>query len=1100
MNQKTNIVDLSGVWDFGLDQDPVGIKQSLCDRKLGETICLPGSTDQAGFGNLRGREQALAGRLTRIRVFEGVAWYQKEVEIPSNWAKKRINLFLERCHWETSVWIDHQYIGTQRSLVGPHIYTLPEELETGKHRITIKVDNTLQLNIGPWSNSISDETQTNWNGIIGRIELVCTERVWVDEIKVASDLTGEMIHITGQVRNITGEVLDCQLDVRIFEPKAKGAENKRKKAENKRDVVRKKRVPVGPDGCDFSFAIPMGEHLKRWDEFTPNLYIASVVLSAEYQGQKVTEFQETTFGIREITTKGRQLLINGTPLFLRGNIHNGEAPLTGYPSTDQEEWERIIRIAKQYGFNLFRFHSWCPPKAAFAAADRLGFYIHAEGPFWAELYRDYEEAAFLREELFHMISTYGNHPSFIMMGLGNELKKDEDLFNALLNNMKEADPRRLYTCDVNNDRFAKRTSPLYNAEFFVTRHTQYGSMRLFTQERFKSIYSKDGNDTDYSRLIRNIDLPVLSHELGQWAVHPDFNEISKYKGHLKPYNLEYFRKNLDKRGLSRHTLAFQKASGKLAAILYKEETEACLRTPEFGGFHRLQLQDFPGQGDALVGLLDVFWDSKNILTPEEHRAFCCEIVPLVRMEKFVWYNDETFRCKAMIAHYSRREYAKGCVFWKLKTCSGEKIAGGTFRNVDIPVGGLTEAGVIEWKLETLPHAAELTLELGISDTDYSNSWNIWVYPRTLDISIPDSIHIARDYDEAMKAALSQGKSVLLTLPHDYKVDDRDQILKRNFLPVFWTFAWKTNRQEGAMGILCDPNHPAISDFPTDSHSDFQWSELINSSCAFVINGLPSDYQPIVTGIDDFHRGFWLGHILEGTAMNGKVILCGFDLSTDLEKRPVARQMLLSLIRYMSSETFQPGQELDLRNIFRTRILGNARILFSSSQPTAGVKKHQDIGIFKEANATDITDSKERTTASNDAYPLIDGDWSTFWEPVIGDREGGATVHIDLKRNYAINGILYKPAAQGFSRDDAPYEIKITISTTDNNWGQAAACIPIPTSQGYPVQYLFDAIRNGRFIKIEAVSSGSGSQTIAMAELELLIDSVSYKEVEDACQS
>ncbi|HBQ64485.1 MAG TPA: glycoside hydrolase family 2, partial [Clostridiales bacterium] len=594
MHSNDRKIDLTGFWEFRLDPENRGIKEKWYQESFNEKIWLPGSTDEAGYGVKPLKNQIHIGRLTREYSYEGAAWYSVEIEVDDTWLGKDAILYLERCHWETRVWIDGESLGCMNSLSGPHVYLINGGISVGKHRITICVDNTKKLNLGFWPHSVCEETQTNWNGMIGRMELICLGNLFLKDVQVYPCLNTKTITVKGIIRNSSDSPLDCRIQIKLSP------------ANDLMEIVMEKEEDLLSVKGEQAFEVnvPITANMKPWDEFDPNLYIANLFVQGSGNGNILNCRTDVTFGIRKVSTFDRQLLINDRPVFLRGALHNAESPLTGYPSVKVEDWEFVIRKVKEYGLNHFRFHSWCPPEAAFTAADRLGFYFLPECPFSADIYRDYPEAKYLEQEAFHMLKTYGNHPSFVMMGFGNEMRKDEDFFDALLNNMREADNRRIYTCDVNNDRFAKRMSPLYNAQFFVTRHTQYGSIRLAQQKRFKSMYSVDGNDLDYTAEIRNIHMPVILHEAGEWAVHPDFSEISKYTGHLKPYNLEHFRSILKKRGLLPQVHQFQLASGALSRILYKEELEACFRTPGMAGFQLLNIQDFPGQGDALVGLLD----------------------------------------------------------------------------------------------------------------------------------------------------------------------------------------------------------------------------------------------------------------------------------------------------------------------------------------------------------------------------------------------------------------------------------------------------------------------------------------------------------------
>ena len=136
-----------------------------------------------------------------------------------------------------------------------------------------------------------------------------------------------------------------------------------------------------------------------------------------------TDNRAATFGLREISTEGTQFVSTARKIFFRGTLECCIFPLTGHPPTDVESWKRIIRIAKAHGLNLLRFHSYCPPEAAFVAADELGFYYQVE-TCWANQSTTIGDGKpvdqWVYDETARILKAYGNHPSFLLMPYGNE--------------------------------------------------------------------------------------------------------------------------------------------------------------------------------------------------------------------------------------------------------------------------------------------------------------------------------------------------------------------------------------------------------------------------------------------------------------------------------------------------------------------------------------------------------------------------------------------------------------------------------------------------------------------------------------------------------
>jgi hypothetical protein len=868
----TNSLSLAGEWRFRLDAENSGHQMNWQSQRFeGDLMFLPGSTDQAGYG-IKTSGPA-RGWLSRPYIYTGPAWYQRDVIVPEAWRGKHVTLFLERPHWQTEVWVDGQPLGMQNSLATPHIYDL-SGLKPGKHRITICVDNSYKIPVGIHAHSVADHTQTNWNGVVGRIELRAQDPVWIDSVKVTPLVAEKSARVEATIRNSTGKpALGFIRAASITTPLSVEGEQQR-----------------------IEFVVPLGDAAKLWDEYEPALYDLQLALTAGSYHDEWT----VAIGLRDISTRVKQFVLNGRPVFLRGTLECNIFPLTGYPPMTEEAWDRLFRIAKSYGLNHFRFHSWCPPEAAFRAADRAGFMLHVELPVWNQIVgKDEALDQFMIAEAKRMLATYGNHPSFTMLCLGNELNGDWKFMDDLVKDLKLADNRRLYT--FSSDCY--RRVPGASSDYFVTHHTEVGPVRIHGA-RFTA--TRGGTDYDFADHVARIDVPLVAHELGQWVTYPSYEEIGRYSGVLKPRNLEAFRAQLEERGMADQAKQFQLASGRFSWLVYKEDIETALRTRNFGGVQLLQLEDFPGQGEALIGLLDSFWESKGLLQPEDMRAFFGQTVPLLRFSKFVWTTNETFTAKAQIAHYGKATL-NGPVEWTAR--EGDRVvASGRFSAANIAPGQVADIGEIRFPLSGISHASKIHLALGMTGTP--NSWDIWVYPNTSAKAAPSGVLVTTSLDSAAKQRLASGGSVLLLADHA-----NANTLKMSFLPVFWSLSW-FKEQAGTMGILCDPSHPALAGFPTDIHSNWQWWELTEKAPVLVLDGTPPGFRPIIQVIDDYHRNHKLGAVFEARVGEGKLLVSSFDIESSLDKRPVARQLRQSLFDYAGGPRFAPTQNLEMAFVER----------------------------------------------------------------------------------------------------------------------------------------------------------------------------------------
>ncbi|HEY8894212.1 MAG TPA: glycoside hydrolase family 2 TIM barrel-domain containing protein, partial [Niastella sp.] len=605
------------------------------------------------------------------------------------------------------------------------------------------------------------------------------------------------------------------------------------------------------------------------------------------------------FGMRSFETQGTQFTINGRLLFLRGTLECAIFPKTGFPPTDSESWTRIFKIARSYGLNHLRFHSWTPPAAAFDAADRLGFYLHIECSSWANQGSPIGDGKpldkYIYEESERVVKAYGNHPSFCMMAYGNEPSGNNHVkyLTEFVAYWKNKDARRLYTTGagwpvIDNQDYNSSPDP---------RIQRWG-------EGIKSIINGQPPKADYnwSGIISKWQHPTVSHEIGQWCVYPDFKEIQKYTGVLKAKNFEIFRDRLNNNGMGKLADSFLLASGKLQVLCYKADIEAALRTPGFGGFQLLDLHDFPGQGTALVGVLSPFWEDKGYVTGKAYSRFCNSIVPLAKLPKMIYLNNEELQVPVEAAQFGATALTNITPVWDIKNEAGRILFKGQLPATNIPIGNAIPLGTITQSLQTVQQPERLTLSISIGT--YQNTWDLFVYPA----SLPDNtkeILVTQQLDAKALETLNKGGKVLITPKQGSLKADKGGDIAIGFSSIFWNTAWTHGQPPHTLGILCNPAHPALAAFPTQYHSNWQWWDAMSHSNAIRLDSLAKGLQPIVRVIDDWVTARPLGLITECKVGKGKLLFTGIDLLTDQDKRPEARQLLYSLKQYMNGAAFNP---------------------------------------------------------------------------------------------------------------------------------------------------------------------------------------------------
>jgi hypothetical protein len=896
-----SVIDLSGQWQFSTDTGNVGLQQKWFAKDLTDVINLPGTTDSNHKGFLNSDTTTM--HLNRVYKYEGAAWYRKKINVPELFKNKHFELILERTK-STKIWIDERFIGESHILQSPQHFDLTGYLSTGEHTITICVNNDLKLTLYGNVHIYSDDTQTNWNGILGKILIEASSKTYISDLKIYPDINNKKLQLQLSVVNgLNIENADIELQL-----------NRLWKGEDKKLYTSTKTVH-----CDSIINIEycLDDEMILWDDYQQPLYqLTAVMINSSFRDSKTT-----SFGMRKFAANGKQFTINGRTTFLRGKHDACVFPLTGHPPMEVEGWKKVFENAKSYGINHYRFHSYCPPEAAFDAADELGIFLQPELPFWGGLEND-TIASMLRDEGIAMLKSFANHPSFVMFGAGNEIWSGHDRVEKITQVLKKYNPGILYSTGANNN--IGYAGPGECSDFHIAARTPYEHDTTLTHTRLTHAFadSRDGGilNTQYPSTLMNYDyvvsainVPLISHEIGQYQVYPDYDEIKKYTGVLRAWNLEIFRNRLLKSGMIAQNKEFQKASGAWSAICYKAEMETALRTKQLAGFQLLDLQDYPGQGTALVGILDAFMDSKEVISRESWLQSCNDIVLLLEFPKYCWQTNEVFNAELKIANYSNKIISDD-VEWKLQNEEGEIYNNGYFSIIEIKNGGLTGISKISTPLNYSSRAEKLTINLKLKGNGYSNSYPIWIYPALQPDINPDGVIITDELDEIIIAELESGSKVLL-LPNAESVKSKS--VEGLFPPDFWNYGMFKGISEyvkkpvspGTLGILTNPAHPIFNNFPTESHTNWQWFSIIKASSPVILNNTPDNYKPIVQVIDNLERNAKLGLIFEFAVGKGKLLICTSRLNEILSK-PEGLNLYQSILNYMRSDDFAPALQVD----------------------------------------------------------------------------------------------------------------------------------------------------------------------------------------------
>lgn len=770
----------------------------------------------------------------------------------------------------------------------------------GDRELTLIVDNSypgLPYDDIVYSSAATDETQTNWNGVLGYLRLRVEEPVFLQSVRVYPKKEGLTVRVDiASDRSWQGTL---RLDSTALK------ETAQKQVSGNAGIL----------SAEFS-GLPVADNAARWDEYEGNLQeMKAELFLAETAG---TTRKTVNFGIRTFADNGTgRLAVNGRTIFLRSEANCAEFPEAGHPPMSVEAWTEVLEIYKSYGVNCMRFHSHCPPEAAFEAADRMGMLMQPELSHWnpRDAFVSEESYHYYRTELKQILYHLANHPSFVMLTLGNELQANElghQRMSALVSMARELDDTRLYANGSNVHYGAIGCDP--DSDFYTS--------QKFFDDDLRGTFAANGEGVDgiqgyinnrypdaafsYDESMENLrkvyKKPVFSFEVGQFEVLPDFDELEQFHGISDPANLRLIRDKVRRQGLETVWKKYVEATGELSRIGYREEIEAAMRTRQLSGISLLGLQDFPGQGTALVGMLNSHLEPKPFAfaQPEKFHAFFRDQLPLVKLPCYTFETGEILQASVEVANFGKTALA-GPVFWSLE---GEKIQkSGQLSGKDtvvekFPAGCLTEAGVLEISLSEIKEPQRLNLSVMVQGI--SNSYPVWVYPPCRPVC-PEGIYETELFDDEAKAVLARGGKVYLTPQADK--EHLPVSIRTQFTTDFWSVG-TFSKQEGGMGQLIDEKHPLFKKFPTEFHTNWQWWPMASQRAVI----LPRTMKCIITEMDSYAYLRPMAQLFECRCGGGRLLFSSMGLQ-NLRQYPEGRALLLAIYEYMESDSFMPEQEM-----------------------------------------------------------------------------------------------------------------------------------------------------------------------------------------------
>lgn len=917
---------------------------------------LPGTLDESGIGHRDAgtnqwhpdaalgnaaeevdKDAPIATRFTRRHTYEGEARISRKVTVP-DYGTDRLFVLAERARvLRLAVDGEECEVFRQGTLSTPYIFELTG-VTPGEHELTFFSDNSypgMPKDAICYSSAATDETQTNWNGILGNLCMYTRPKNFIESVRIYPK---KLKRSGGYVADVCVELApgaketlkDAKIILRseaLAETEEFGKTQKSAEIFTHLGDALTKIEAAGPENrktVEIWFRdLPLRENVKLWDEEEGNRYEMAATLdsgtAAEHGVNSSVEYR-TRFGIRIFGDNGSgRFALNGRTIFLRSEANCAEYPETGHPPMTVSEWKEILQKYRSYGINCVRFHSHCEPEAAFTAADELGMLLQPELSNWnpKDAFATEESIRYYRTELTAILKTYANHPSFVMLTLGNELRargEGRDRMQDLVRTAKQLDPTRLYAngsntfygeegCDPESDFYTSQS-----CKDVVIRGT-FSGMRGYINENYPS--ADHTYDAAMAEIRKSYTKPVFSFEVGQFEVLPDFEELESFQGISDPVNLKLIRKRVEERGLLPVWKKYVEATGELSRLAYREEIEAAMRTRELSGISLLGLQDFPGQGTALVGMMNSHMEPKPypFARPKRFREFFRESRIFVKMSRYTYEEGEHLTAEVEVANFGK-ESIRGELVWTLgyrdcavNTGRGELRCDRADRQKNCPPGTYTSLGRLDIPLEVKGVSAALILTVSIGGC--TSTYPVWVYQKTSP-ECPKNVYETRVFDEQTRAVLQNGGRVYLS-PDADRVSLPNSI-KTQFTTDFWsvgTFA----EQEGGMGQLIDTEHPIFRNFPTDFHTDWQWWIVAGKRAVI----LPRSMKSVITEMDSYAFLRPMTQLIEFNCLNGKVLLSTMELHKSLQY-PEARALQAAIYEYLSGEEFRPAEELTVEEL------------------------------------------------------------------------------------------------------------------------------------------------------------------------------------------
>ena len=697
-------------------------------------------------------------------------------------------------------------------------------------------------------------------------------------------------------------------------------------------------TPVKIEVGKYKTELPFGKRLflplpgaPRWTPDTPNMLKLRVTIGSE----------ETTakFGLRRLEAKGEKLFLNGEPFYMRGFGCDGNGNGRLYNQvTSVEGYRNYVKRAKEFGFNTMRSHMWenNRPEEFMDACDELGLC------FWPEFPLETEDIS--------KLTPFWNHPSVILWCWGNEMGGigSWPWVQSAYKWVKEADPSRLIQDNSGWGQYDRDTTDIVNQHMgyyfpYGPRANTYSSYALFTAEG--SIKGKPMEQVMQEMRDGKFRLgkPLIAHETGNHMAFPD---VIRREARMNFSQRPAILAKMNTGNRLAHLQRWIEGSTKFKQEMDKLWMEQVRKSPLCEGYEMWMLSD---HGYAFSGVIEDGNDCKikPFISSAHYRVHNAPDVLLADFPdaeyknfKRCFVSGEKFKIKLLASVYGSGSIKPGKAVWKLTDGKRVVATGKTdvLRADRGRVSVIGDVGITLPKTKT-PLSLELSVQLSHTKNKLANSWNVWVFPK---VQVPSykNVLVVKELTDTTIDALANGARVLLKLEDDKtpgRVDQPFASCLGRFRPQIWEYGHN-------LGAYI-PSHPSLKGFPNAGFSDLQFYRIIDKGRKIILDDCPFAPEAIVDAVD-LPSTYGVAYCRKATYLfelsvgKGKLLVTGFNFSSNNMKHIEVQTIYKSIMDYASSDKFLPKDKVDVAT-FRNYVRS------AKANPNIGDEGHWIEGFYKD---------------------------------------------------------------------------------------------------------------------------------------------------------